>query len=227
MYRSAAYDPAMSRSTCSMPRLPETERLHGPGTLDRLGEGGADPGVPRARAGSLLGAPEVPPRPDEEAGDAEQDRHQTHHPTSSAAATVSTAVISAIIHSGRAQRTDQPSCSMSRDVRVSRSPLPADSTVPTGSATRRSTKSSRSSASTVSPNTNERNLAHLVSSVWATIASAMTPTSTSTCPGRRRSARPRRCRRAAGVRPDRPGRPAVQPQHIAMARGCFRSSVRR
>ncbi len=43
-------------------------------------------------------------------------------------------VISAIIHSGSAQRTDQPSCSTSREVRVSRSPEPALSTTPTGSA---------------------------------------------------------------------------------------------
>ena len=40
----------------------------------------------------------------------------------------------AIVHSGSAQRTDQPSWSTSRQVRVSRSPEPADSTTPTGSA---------------------------------------------------------------------------------------------
>ena len=34
-------------------------------------------------------------------------------------------MISAITHSGIAQRIDQPSCSTSREVRVSRSPLPA------------------------------------------------------------------------------------------------------
>jgi ABC-type multidrug transport system fused ATPase/permease subunit len=44
----------------------------------------------------------------------------------------------------------------SRDVRVSRSPLPADSTTPTGRASVFSTKSSRSSASTFSPVTKDR-----------------------------------------------------------------------
>ena len=41
-------------------------------------------------------------------------------------------MITAIVHSGSAQRTDQPSWSTSRLVRVSRSPEPADSTTPTG-----------------------------------------------------------------------------------------------
>ena len=41
---------------------------------------------------------------------------------------------SAIIVSGSANRTDQPSASTSREVRVSRSPVPALSTVPIGSA---------------------------------------------------------------------------------------------
>ena len=68
---------------------------------------------------------------------------------------VKTAVITAMHHSGSAQRTDQPSCSTSREVRVSRSPEPADSTVPTGSAREFSTKSSRSSASTCSPSTKD------------------------------------------------------------------------
>ena len=61
----------------------------------------------------------------------------------------------AIIVSGSAKRTDQPSASTSRDVRVSRSPVPARSTVPIGSASDCLTKSSRSSASTFSPNANE------------------------------------------------------------------------
>ena len=77
----------------------------------------------------------------------------THHPTLTAATNVTTAVMTAIVHSGSAQRTDQPSWSTSRLVRVSRSPEPADSTTPTGSASALPTKSSRSSASTCSPST--------------------------------------------------------------------------
>ena len=75
----------------------------------------------------------------------------THQPMLSAAANVSTAVTTAIVHSGSAQRTDHPSWSTSRLVRVSRSPDPADSTTPTGRARALPTKSSRSSASTCSP----------------------------------------------------------------------------
>ena len=77
----------------------------------------------------------------------------THQPTVAAAMSVTTAVTTAIVHSGSAQRTDQPSWSTSRPVRVSRSPEPADSTVPTGRARVFLTKSSRSSASTCSPST--------------------------------------------------------------------------
>ncbi len=68
-------------------------------------------------------------------GTAEQARAaNTQPPTLSAAAKVSTAVTTAIVHSGSAQRTDQPSRSMSLLVRVRRSPDPAASTVPTGRA---------------------------------------------------------------------------------------------
>ncbi len=77
----------------------------------------------------------------------------THQPMLSAATRVSAAVTTAIVHSGSAIRTDQPSWSTSRLVRVSRSPEPADSTTPTGSANALSTKSSRRSASTCSPST--------------------------------------------------------------------------
>ena len=77
----------------------------------------------------------------------------THQPTLIAATNVTTAVTTAMVHSGSAQRTDQPSWSTSRLVRVSRSPEPADSTTPTGSASALATKSSRSSASTFSPRT--------------------------------------------------------------------------
>ena len=75
----------------------------------------------------------------------------THQPTLSAAAKVSTAVTTAIVHSGSAKRIDQPSWSTSRLVRVSRSPDPADSTTPTGRPSALPTKSSRSSARTCSP----------------------------------------------------------------------------
>ena len=72
---------------------------------------------------------------------------------------VTTAVTTAIVHSGSAQRTDHPSWSTSRLVRVRRSPEPADSTVPTGSARALLTKSSRSRASTCSPSAWLRNRA--------------------------------------------------------------------
>ncbi len=92
----------------------------------------------------------------------------THQPTLIAATKVTTAVTTAIVHSGSAQRTDQPSWSTSRLVRVSRSPEPADSTVPTGSASALPTKSSRSRASTCSPSAWLRYRAYLVSTVCRT-----------------------------------------------------------
>ena len=91
-------------------------------------------------------------RPITSGGTPSRQGSATHQPTEMAAANVSTAVTTAIVHSGSAQRTDQPSWSTSREVRVSRSPEPADSTVPTGSARVFATKSSRSSARTCSPN---------------------------------------------------------------------------
>ena len=89
-------------------------------------------------------------------GSASRQGSATHQPTLSAAARVSTADTTAIVHSGSAHRTDHPSWSMSEPVRVSRSPDPAASTMPTGSASVLATKSSRSSASTSSPITCER-----------------------------------------------------------------------
>ncbi len=99
-----------------------------------------------------------------------------------AATKVTTAVITAIVHSGSAQRTDQPSWSTSRLVRVSRSPEPADSTTPTGSASALPTKSSRSSASTCSPSTWLVSRAYRVSTVWATRNPASTRMIRSTWP---------------------------------------------
>jgi hypothetical protein len=107
---------------------------------------------------------------------------RTHQPTKTAATIVSTAVSRAIVHSGSAHRTDQPSWSTSREVRVSRSPLPADSTTPTGSASELSTKSSRRSARISSPSTDERNRALRVNSVCTTTAPAMTAASRLTWP---------------------------------------------
>ena len=99
----------------------------------------------------------------------------TQRPTNSAATTVSTAVMSAISHSGSAQRTDQPSCSTSREVRVSRSPVPADSTVPIGQrqgVARRSPRAARPAPPRRTRTSGTR--AARVSSVCATSAAAMT-----------------------------------------------------
>ena len=102
----------------------ETERLDRPRALDGLGERGVDDRVRRALAqvaglGPARGTSAARPP-----GSARRAAHRQQHPppTSVAPTSVTTVVISAIVHSGRAHRTDQPSCSMSREVRVSRSP---------------------------------------------------------------------------------------------------------
>ena len=92
-------------------------------------------GVRRALAQvAVLGARQVPPQADDQRGQRQQAGQSTHQPTLSAAPSVSTAVTMAMVHSGSAIRTDQPSWSTSRLVRVSRSPEPADSTTPIGRA---------------------------------------------------------------------------------------------
>lgn len=75
----------------------------------------------------------------------------TSGPFSSSAPTVNPPTTMATRVSGIAYRADVLSVSTSRDARVTRSPVPARSTVDSGSARTRSTNSSRSSASTRSP----------------------------------------------------------------------------
>ena len=75
--------------------------------------------------------------------------------TQMAAATVSSAVTAAISVSGIAKRIVRVSASMSAVVRETRSPVPARSTVESGSASTRCMKSSRSSANIFSESTND------------------------------------------------------------------------
>ena len=227
----------MSASIAVDPLAAEAERLDGAGALDGLGEGRVDlRSTSRTRAGS---------RPWRGRGTsagrspaAARRARTAARPTSrrcSAAAKVTTAVTTAIIHSGSAQRTDQPSCSTSRQVRVSRSPEPADSTTPTGSARVLSTKSSRSSASTCSPSTwlsvarvaGEHGLQHEEAGEQQRRS------------GRRgrwwcRSRPPRPGRRAAAARPGRPAaastcRPRRRPEQAGVPAGeaARRSGARR
>ena len=107
--------PRSRRRPARDPLRAEAERLDGARALDGLRERRGDLGV-RRRLGevAVLGAGEVPPQPDHERRQREQARQRTHQPTLSAAAKVSTAETTAIVHSGSAQRTDQPSWSMSR-----------------------------------------------------------------------------------------------------------------
>ena len=88
--------------------------------------------------------------------------------TITAAVMVSTAVTRAISVSGIAKRIVRARASMSAVVRETRSPLPARSTVESGSASTRAMKSSRRRAKTSSESTNEARRANQVSSVWAT-----------------------------------------------------------
>ncbi len=87
--------------------------------------------------------------------------------TQIAAATVSTAVIAAIVVSGTAKRIVRVSASTSAVVREIRSPVPARSTVESGSASTRRMKSSRSSANIFSESTNDARRAKNVSTVCA------------------------------------------------------------
>ena len=96
------------------------------------------------------------------------------------APTAKTAVTTAISISGTANRTLCESASTSRDVRVSRSPVPARSTVDSGMASVRSTKSSRSSASTRSPSRAEASVANRVSTDCATTKPTMASATLST-----------------------------------------------
>ena len=94
--------------------------------------------------------------------------------TQTAAATVSTVVTAAISVSGIAKRTVRASESTSAVVRETRSPVPARSTLESGSASTVRMKSSRSSAKIRSETTNEVRRANQVSTVWSTMNAAST-----------------------------------------------------
>ncbi len=128
----------MSRVDPGDALLTEPERLDRPGALDGLGERGVDDRrTTRSPAGSRpWRARRYQRSADHQQRHAERRSGSEHPPADQDRADerARTVVISAIIHSGSAQRTDQPSCSTSREVRVSRSPVPALSTVPIGRA---------------------------------------------------------------------------------------------
>ena len=88
--------------------------------------------------------------------------------TQTAATTTSSAVTQAIDVSGIAKRIVRASASTSAVVRETRSPIPARSTVESGSARTRRMKSSLSSVNMRSERTNEERRAKNVSTVWAT-----------------------------------------------------------
>ena len=88
--------------------------------------------------------------------------------THTAAATTRSAVTHAIDVSGIANRIVRASASTSAVVRETRSPIPARSTVESGSASTRRMKSSRSSANIRSESTNDERRAKKVRIVWAT-----------------------------------------------------------
>jgi hypothetical protein len=82
--------------------------------------------------------------------------------------------------SGTAKRTVRASESTSAVVLETRSPVPARSTVESGSARTRRMKSSRSSAKTFSERRNEARRAKKVRTVWASTKHARTTTILST-----------------------------------------------
>ena len=151
----------------------------------------------------------------------------TQTPTSRVAVTVNITVTNATIVSGTANRTVRDSASTSREVRDSRSPVPARSTVPIGSASALSTNSSRNSASTCSPSANDRYRAQRVSSVctmmktaitritWLTLAAVVPCWTSSTSPPISRGA----------ASPETAAR-ACSPIVMISARGCRRASRR-
>ena len=153
MYRSAAYEPAMSASVRARRLPPMPQRLDRPGALDRLGEAVGDLRVGRVLPQVAGRRPAQVPAGAETTASARRSGSgsASSGPTSTSAPTVSTPVTIAISVSGTANRTLSDSASTSREVRVSRSPVPARSTVDSGMASTRSTNSSRSSASTCSP----------------------------------------------------------------------------
>ena len=105
-------------------------------------------------------------------GTASSTGSATFQPAAKVATVVSTVATVATSTDGTANRTVCDSASTSRVVRVTRSPVPARSTVDSGSATTRSMNCSRSWANTVSPSTNDCRRAKYISTVCTTIAAA-------------------------------------------------------
>ena len=101
--------------------------------------------------------------------------------TQIAAPTVRTVVIAAISVSGTANRIVRASASTSAVVLETRSPVPARSTVESGSLSTRRMKSSRSSANIFSDNTKDALRANQVRIVSMTRKRASSPTSLSMC----------------------------------------------
>lgn len=99
---------------------------------------------------------------------------------SRAATAVAVTVVTATTMAGMPKRMMCANESMSLVVRVTRSPVPARSTVDRGRRTDEVMKSSRRRAKMRSDNTNEARLATQVSTVWVRIAATSSPMRTST-----------------------------------------------
>ena len=151
------------------------QRLDRAGALDGLGQAVGEVGVGGALAQVARPAPGEVPRACRPAGSARRPAAAAPAagPTTTIAPAMKTGVTNAMRISGTAKRTLCDSASTSREVRVSRSPVPARSTVDSGMARTRSTKSSRSSASTRSPSLAEASLANRISTACATTNPAM------------------------------------------------------
>ena len=148
----------------------EPERLDGAAAVDRLPDRARERGVrgalPEIAARRVA---QVPARPDRRGsarrrGRAARRSGSPRRPRP----TTSSAVTHAIDVSGIANRIVRASASTSAVVRETRSPIPARSTVESGSARTRRMKSSRSSANICSERTNEERRAKKVRIVCAT-----------------------------------------------------------
>ncbi len=160
VYRSAAYEPAMSVSVRRIRRSvrPSASTVRAPSTVS------ASPSVTWLYAAFSRRYPAEARRryqrpPAHSTGIANRHGRPSSGPVSSSAPIAKQPVTEAIRISGTANRTLVESAATSREVRVSRSPAPARSTVDSGRASVRRTNSSRSSASTCSPRRAEAKLA--------------------------------------------------------------------
>src|SRR6478609_4082385 len=105
----------------------------------------------------------------------------TSGPVTAAAVTVRTVVTMATNSDGMPKRTTWESASTSLVVRETRSPVPARSTVDSGSEVTRATNCSRSWANTVSPMTNDSRRAAHIRAVCTTTDAASQRARVSTC----------------------------------------------